>query len=175
MCVPLVFQTTLRKRPTVVEPLAVGLGEVAASKETPRENRALALRSEQATLITTAGKASPERVLPKHSTRGSQPSSRPPTGTARGPGPAQETRLASSGAPTRPALPPDAEPTVSQQPARGCRGCLRASHRGGSQGAAGSSERPGPPARPPSHTVSQQHQSRLARPRSAADDRHRPS
>lgn len=90
-------------------------------------------------------------------------------------GPERETRLGSGGAPARPTLPHRAKPTVSQQPASGRRGCLGASHRGGDQEAPGSSERPEPPARPPSHTVSQQHQSRLAWPHSAVVDRHRPS
>lgn len=126
-------------------------------------------------LITTAGNASPGRLWsrpfnntlcpPFGSSSGSQPrdgSRGPRPGTPRGSEPS-------------PALSPRRDaPTVSQQAAGGRAGCLGASRPAGSHGAPGGPERPAPPARPPSHTVSQQHRSRLARTLSAASDRHRP-
>lgn len=172
---------TPRSGPLLLEPAARGWGVSSGSqrpvprKKTPGE--ALALRSHpgQPVLITTAGNASPERLSPGPSRNtlceqrvtsgGPQPragSRGPQPGTLRAgePGPALSPRRAA--------------PTVSQQPAGGRAGCLGASRPTGSPRAPGGPERPAPPARPPSHTVSQQHHSRLARPLSAASDRHRP-
>lgn len=125
-------------------------------------------------LITTAGNVSPERQSPRpfKNTLYDQfvisRHSQPPT-SSRGPQPGT-LRGSEPGRPS----PRCAAPTVSQQPAGGRAGYLGASRPIGSHRAPGDPERPAPPARPPSHTVSQQHHSRLARPLSAASDRHRP-
>lgn len=126
-------------------------------------------------LITTAGNVSTEPQSPRpfkntlHDQFVTSSHSQPPASTR---GPQPETLRGSK---PGPALSPRcAAPTVSQQPAGGRAGCLGASRPIGSHRAPRGPERPAPPARPPSHTVSQQHHSRLARPLSAASDRHRP-
>lgn len=156
---------TFRRRP----PLFSGafrlwdLGERAAPgvpwKETPREKQELARPPRAGCADNNGGKCRSRTGFSKASQRrfSDQFTTSTPAGTAPRPGPArtgQSGRQGSGvvGGPVRPTVPPHAEPTVSQQLASGRRGCLGASHQGGTQGAPGSSGRPVPPARPPSHT-----------------------
>lgn len=139
------------------------LGETAAPgvprKETPGEKQELALPPRAGCADNNGGKCLSRTGFSRaRQLRFSdQVTTSTPAGTAPRPGPArtrQGGRQGSGvlGGPARPTVPPHAEPTVSQQPASGRRGCLGASHLGGTQGAPGSSGRPVPPARPPSHT-----------------------
>ena len=167
-----------------------GLAQAAAPasgvKETPREERALALPPGQAGLTTRAGNAGPERVSQALNWRFSdrlvtKPASRPAplagarparagdkAGERRGPGLAHS---ASARRAHRESAAGEWSPGLPRGSPRGW------GPRGSRELRAARGPRPGPLSlsHTHTHTVSQQHRCRLARPRSAAADRHRPS
>lgn len=148
----------------------------ASRKKTPRE--ALALPPGATCADNNGGKcqscAAVARTSQQHSPTRLSPAATLSPRPARAGHNGDPSGVANPARPARHAALRCAAPTVSQQAAGGRAGCLGASRPIGSHGAPGGPERPAPPARPPSHTVSQQHHSRLARPLSAASDPHRP-